>query len=168
MIKNEKEYEYSQECARKFAYSLRALEQDEELKKKDPERWQLSWDVKQSHLMALQAEIAEYDRIKSHDRYTPIILTLDDINYLPQILIKARMASKLSQKELADLAGLTEEQIKRYEDNDYEDASFLDVKFVIDALDIKIQKAEFLVPLNTLRRTPVTKEELICKSLQRT
>lgn len=168
MIKNEKEYEYSQECARKFAYSLRALEQDEELKKKDPEGWQLSCDVKQSHLIALQAEIAEYDRLRSHQSYTPITLTLEDLDYLPQILIKARMAAKLSQKELADLAGLTEEQIKRYEENDYEDASFLDVKFVINALDIKIQKTEFLVPLDTLRRTPVTKEELLLKSFQRT
>jgi hypothetical protein len=45
--------------------------------------------------------------------------------------------------------------------NDYEDASFIDVKFVIDALDIKIQKGEFLIPLDTLRRTPITKEELL-------
>lgn len=161
MIKNEKQYEYTQECARKFEYSIRALKQDEELKKKDPEGWQLSCDVKQSHLMALQTEIAEYDRLTSHDRHTPIILTLDDIDYLAQILIKARMAAKLSQKQLADLAGLTEEQIKRYEDNDYEDASFMDVRFVIYALEIKIQKGEFLVPLDTLRRTPVTKEELL-------
>jgi hypothetical protein len=37
------------------------------------------------------------------------------------------------------------------------------------ALDIKIQKGEFLVPLDTLRRTPVTKEELrSSKSLQKT
>lgn len=71
------------------------------------------------------------------------------------------MAAKLSQHELASLAGLTEEQIKRYEDNDYENASFLDMKFVIDALDIKIQKGEFLIPLDTLRRTPITKEELL-------
>jgi hypothetical protein len=62
---------------------------------------------------------------------------------------------------LADLAGLKEEQIKSYENNDYEDASFLDVRFVIDALGIKIQKGEFLVSLDTLRRTPVTKEELL-------
>ena len=48
-----------------------------------------------------------------------------------------------------------------HEDNDYEDASFLEVISVIDALEIQIQKGEFLVPLDTLRRTPVTKEELL-------
>lgn len=40
MIKNEKQYEYSQECAQRFEYSIKALEQDEELKRKDPEGWQ--------------------------------------------------------------------------------------------------------------------------------
>jgi transcriptional regulator with XRE-family HTH domain len=114
--------------------------------------------------MALQAEISEYDRLTSHDSHTPIMLTLKDIDYLPQILIKARMAAKLSQKELADLAGITEEKIKRYEDNNYENASFLDVRFVIDALEIPVQKSEFRVHLDTLRRTPVTKEELLFSS----
>jgi hypothetical protein len=47
-----------------------------------------------------------------------------------------------------------------HEDNDCEDASFLEVISAIYALEIiKIQKGEFLVPLDTLRRTPVTKEE---------
>lgn len=37
MIKNEKQYEYSQECARKFEYSIKMLDQDEALKNKDPD-----------------------------------------------------------------------------------------------------------------------------------
>ena len=58
------------------------------------------------------------------------------------------------------------EQIQQYEDKDYEDASFIDVLAVFDALDIKIQAGKFLVPLNTLRRTPITKEELLSSSLK--
>ncbi|BAZ14986.1 hypothetical protein NIES4071_68560 [Calothrix sp. NIES-4071] len=160
MIKNEKQYEYSKDCARRFKYSIAVIEKDEAFKQKDPEGWQLDIDVKKSHLMALQAEIAEYELLTSHDGQTPIVLRLDDIDYLAQILIKARMAAKLSQKELADLTGLPVEKIKQYEDDDYASASFLDVRYVIDALDIQIQTGEFLLPLDTLRRTPVTKEEL--------
>lgn len=160
MIKNEKQYEYSKECAKKFEYSIALIEQDEE-RKKDLERWKLSRGGLQCHLDKLQAEIAEYEMLTSHDSQTPIVLKLDDIDYLAQILIKARMAAKLSQKELAALAGLTEEKIKQYEHDDYASASFLDVRFVIDALDIQIQTGEFLLPLDTLRRTPVTKEELL-------
>ncbi|BAZ14991.1 hypothetical protein NIES4071_68610 [Calothrix sp. NIES-4071] len=160
MIKNEKQYEYSKDCARRFEYSIAVIEKDEAFKQKDPEGWQLDIDVKKSHLMALQTEIVEYETLTSHDSQTPMVLRLDDINYLAQILIKARMAAKLSQKELADLTGLTEDKIKQYEDDDYSSASFLDVRYVIDALDIQIQTGEFLLPLDTLRRTPVTKEEL--------
>ena len=161
MIKNEKEYQFTQEIVGEFEKSVADQERDEARKKNDPEGWELIRGSLQCHLDKLKAEVAEYERLTSHDRHTPIVLKLDDIDDLPQILIKARMAAKLSQQELAKLAGLTEEQIKRYEDNDYEDASFLDVKFVIDALDIKIQKGEFLIPLGTLRRTPITKEELL-------
>ena len=80
MIKNQKEYESSQECARKFEDGLQALERDEELKKKDPNGWQLSRDVKQSHLMALQAEIAEYETLINCDRNRLISIKLESIN----------------------------------------------------------------------------------------
>jgi transcriptional regulator with XRE-family HTH domain len=164
MIKNEKQYEYTKECATKFAYSIALMEQDEDRKRNDPERWELNRGALQCHLDKLQAEVTEYETLTSHDSQTPIVLRLDDIDYLAQILIKARMAAKLSQKELAALAGLTEEKIKQYEHDDYASASFLDVRFVIDALDIQIQTGEFLLPLDTLRRTPVTKEELLSSS----
>lgn len=161
MIKDEKQYKFTQELAREFEASIAALERDEVRKKNDCDGWELIRSSLKCHLDKLKSEIAEYEMLTSHDRHTPIVLTLNDIDYLAQILIKTRMAAKLSQKQLADLAGLTEEQIKRYEDNDYEDASFLDVRFVINALEIEIKKCEFLVPLDTLRRTPVTKEELL-------
>ena len=88
------------------------------------------------HVDKLNSEIAEYERLTSHDRHQPILLKLEDIDDFAKILIKARMAAKLTQKELAALSGLTEEQIGRYEDNDYQDASFLDVLSVISDLEI--------------------------------
>ncbi len=42
MIKNQKQYEYSQECARILEAVIKALDQDESLKKKDPDSWQLA------------------------------------------------------------------------------------------------------------------------------
>lgn len=160
MIKNENEYEYSKECARRFKESIFLLDRDEEMKQKDFERWQMNRDAKQYRLDKLQAEIAEYQNLTSHHSHTPIVLTLDNIYYLPQVLIKARIAAKLSQKELAALAGLTEEQIKYYEDKDYDGANFTDVMGVFLALDMKVH-GEFLIPLDTLRRTPIKKEELL-------
>ncbi|HIK12338.1 MAG TPA: helix-turn-helix transcriptional regulator [Oscillatoriaceae cyanobacterium M33_DOE_052] len=161
MIKDEKQYKLTQQLVGEFEKSLAAIEKDEHRIKADPDGWEIIRGSLKYHVDKLTAEIAEYERLISHDRHEPIPLTIENFNDLPQILIKARIAAKLSQKELADLAGITTEQIQRYEDNDYEDASFLEIKFVIDALDIKIHKGELIVPLDTLRRTPVTKEELL-------
>jgi transcriptional regulator with XRE-family HTH domain len=160
MIKNEQQYHRTKEWLQKFEQSVAEIDNNESLKA-DPTRWQLYRDAYQSQVDEFNEEIEEYERLINHDFNTPIVLKIDDVNHLPRLIIKARMAAKLSQKELANLAGLTEEQIQQYEDKDYEGASFLDVLAVFDALDIKVQTGEFLVPLDTLRRTPVTKEELL-------
>ncbi|MGK7901466.1 MAG: helix-turn-helix domain-containing protein [Hormoscilla sp.] len=152
MIKDEKQYDFTKEQAHKFELTIAQWHQDEEKKKKDPDYWQVYHDYLQGILDTLREEIAEYEMLIAHDRTTPLVLKLDDPNYLPQILIKARMGAKMSQKELADLSGLTEEQICEYEAKNYHTASVLDLFAVIDALDLKIKTCEFLVPLDTLRR----------------
>lgn len=166
MIRNEQEYRNTLYWLERFEQSIAELDNNESLKA-DFKRWKLQRDSYQSQVEDLKEQIREFETLTHHDSQTPIVLTLDEINNLPQLLIKARMAAKLSQKELADLAGMTEEKIHKYEDKDYEDASFLDVMAVVDALDIKIQSGEFLIPLDTLRRTPITKEELLSKSRQK-
>ena len=161
MIKNEKEYEYSKECARRFQESISLLDKDHEMKQNDHEKWQMNRDVKQYRLDKLNVEIAEYENLTYHDSHTPIVLTIDDIYHLPQLLIKARIAAKLTQKQLAELASLTEEQIKYYEERDYDGANFSDVMGVFLALEMQVKSGEFLIPLDTLRRTPIKKEELL-------
>ena len=141
MIKNEKEYEYSQECARRFEYSIKSLEQDEELKKKDPEGWQLSRDVKQSHLIALQAEIAEYERLINCDKSQRIQIKVESLNKLPDALIKARIAAKMSQQELAEILGIEEQRVKQYEDTDYQCASFGEILEVSTVLGVEFATA---------------------------
>ncbi|HAX77905.1 MAG TPA: DNA-binding protein [Cyanobacteria bacterium UBA11372] len=164
MIKNDQQYKFTQHLAERFQKSIAAMDRDEERKKNDPDGWELLRSASQCHLDKLQAEIAEYEMLISHDSHTPIVLELDNLYYLPQILIKARIAAKLSEKELGALTGLTEEQIKSYEHNDYENASYVHVGFVMDALDIKIKKCEFLIPLDTLRRKPFNKEDFLSSS----
>jgi len=141
MIKNEKEYEYSKECARKFEYSITVVEQDKAWKQRDHERWQLDIDVKKSHLMALQEEITEYERLINCDKSQPLKIQVENFNKLPDVLIKARIAAKMSQKELADLLGIEEQRIKECEDKDYQDASFSEILEVSAALGVEFDKA---------------------------
>lgn len=165
MIKNQDEYTITQQWVQQFEGSLAQLERNENEKAiNDPELRQIYLNEIERKLEDLKKNLQEYQNLTSHDPRTPILFKIDEINQLPELLIKSRIAAKLSQKELADLAGLTEEQIKQYEEKDYEDASFLDVLGVFEALDIQIQQGLFLVPLDTLRRTPITKEELLSSS----
>lgn len=159
MIKNEKQYEYSQECARKFQYSIKALEQDEELKKKDPEGWQLSCDVKQSHLMALQAEIAEYERLINCDQSQPIQIKVESINKLPDALIKARIAAKISQQELAQILGIEEQRVKQYEDTDYQCASFVEILEVSTVLGVDFETAVMQVDFEEIEAVKQSAEK---------
>ena len=57
---------------------------------------------------------------------------------LPAVLIKARIAQGLSQKDLADRIGLKEQQIHRYEATDYTSASLARIKDVIRALGVEM------------------------------
>ncbi|MFW5666594.1 MAG: helix-turn-helix domain-containing protein [Coleofasciculus sp.] len=163
MIKTEKQYHSTQEWLHKFEHTVSQIENNETLKA-DPRRQKFYRDSYQSQVVELREQIMEYETLTTHDPKTPLTLNLEDINDLPLLLIKARMAAKLSQKELADLAGLEEAQIQEYEENDYETASFIDVMSVFYALDITVKKGEFIVPLDTLRRTPITQEELLSKT----
>jgi len=158
MIKTQDEYSITQRWIQQFEGSLAQLERNENEKaKNDPELRQIYMNEIQKKLEDLKRNLQEYQNLTSHDPRTPILFKIDEINQLPELLIKSRLAAKISQKELANLAGLTEEKIKQYEEKDYEDASFIDVLGVCEALDIQIEEGLFRVPLDTLRRTTITK-----------
>ncbi|MEG3976525.1 helix-turn-helix transcriptional regulator [Microcoleus sp. herbarium8] len=159
IIKNQKQYEYSQECDRKFAYSIRSLDQDEELKKTDPDGWQLSRDVKQSHLMALQAEIVEYERLINCDKIQPIQIQVESINKLSDALIKARIAAKISQQELAQILGIGEQRVRQYEDTDYQCASFVEILQVSTVLGVEFETAVMRVDFEEIEAVKESAEK---------
>lgn len=56
---------------------------------------------------------------------------------MPDALIKARIAAKMSQKELADRIGFDEERIKQCEKTNYGSASFHEMIQISAALGLK-------------------------------
>ena len=141
MIKDELEYEVTREWADRFQKAISILDRDEELKNKDPERWQIDRGVKECHLIALQSEIDEYERLINCDKSQPIEITVENLNQLPDALIKARIAAKMSQKELADRIGFDEERIKECEKTDYQCANFVELLEVSAALGLDLTTA---------------------------
>ncbi len=65
-------------------------------------------------------EIEEYKKLKNTD-INDLKFNLSD---LAKVIVALRISSNLTQKELADKVGLQEQQIQRYEDQNYEKASF--------------------------------------------
>jgi chromosome segregation ATPase len=148
MIKNDIEYEFSKEQAAKFEQAIAFLKTDKAKLEREPMALQSLIDSHQSQLESIQDEIVEYETLIAHDSIQPVVLALDDINQLSEILIKARIALKMTHKELAFLCDRTEQQIKAYEDKEYQNASFVDVLTVINALGIQLDQGKFLVSLD--------------------
>ena len=141
MIKDEKQHGYSKDWAMKFADSISIIEKDEAWKQRYPEGWQLDIDVKRSHFMALKEEIDEYENLINCDNNQPIKIQVENFNKLPDVLIKARIAAKMTPKELADILGIEEQRIKECEDKDYQCASFCEILEVSAALGVEFDNA---------------------------
>ncbi|MEI8375672.1 MAG: helix-turn-helix transcriptional regulator [Planctomycetota bacterium] len=138
MISNERQYRITKAHAEKFS---RALQEATAHSGVDPLLEKLERDALSSQLHDLEQELQEYEMLRSGEES---VLTLDSFAELPHALIKARVASGLTQKDLADRLGLKEQQIQRYEATDYTAASVRRLKQVIEALDIRVHADVFL------------------------
>ena len=125
---------------RRFQQSVSELDSNESLKS-EPTRWKLHRDSYQSQIDELKAEIAEYERLINCDRSRPILIKIESLNKLPDVLIKARIAAKVSQQELAQRLGVDEQRVKQYEDTDYQCASFVEILEVGTALGVEFETA---------------------------
>lgn len=141
MIKDELEYAVSQEWVEKFKRSIAAMDRDEEAKQKDFLKWDAGRGSLVCHLEKLEAEIAEYERLISCDKSQSIEIVVEDLTKLPDALIKARLAAKMSEKELAEIVEIDEERIKECERKNYQCASFVEILEISCALGLEFKTA---------------------------
>ena len=95
----------------------------------------------ESQLADLEAELREYEELKSADH--PVI-NINSLDELADGLIKARIAGGLSQKALAARMGLKAQQIQRYETERYNSASYQRLCEVAQALGMQVVINVFL------------------------
>jgi ribosome-binding protein aMBF1 (putative translation factor) len=133
MIKNERQYLVTKAEAEKFA---KALQDAEARSYSDPLLAQLERDSLRSQLEELRSDLEEYDRLRS-GQVTDI--NVESFDQFPKALIQARIASGLSQKDLADRLALKEQQIQRYEATDYSAAGLARIMEVVKALKSNIK-----------------------------
>jgi HTH-type transcriptional regulator / antitoxin HipB len=118
MIQNEYQYKVSQGKIREIEQAL-----DQLTKEKDflhPRQFQMRKNGLQGILAEIQEEIKNYGELKEN----PTFIEIDSFAEIPVALIKARIALGMTQKDLAEKLGMKEQQIQRYEANQYGSAGF--------------------------------------------
>lgn len=122
MITNERQYRITKRKAERFVQAL------DEFNEKERERADLSQRVIQAERKGIEAqltslleEIEEYERVKKEGVSNLMVTTIDE---LPILLIKARIASDMTQRELAEQLHMKEQQIQRYEADRYASVSY--------------------------------------------
>jgi ribosome-binding protein aMBF1 (putative translation factor) len=138
MIKNEKQYRVTQSQVKKFEEALTQLTQNlSKTEEVHPLLFKAQQDALQSQLKDLREELLEYEALKSGQRE---VLELHSLDELPTFLIKARIVSGFTQKELAEKIGIKEQQIQRYEATEYASASFTRILEIVHILGIQIRQ----------------------------
>lgn len=143
MIKNEKQYKTTKSRKQEFLKSLDVinLSADNVLLK------DLMSKSLKSQIETFDREILEYEKLKSSK--PRIILT--DICHLPEALIKARIARGLSHSDLAKATGLKEQQIQRYESNNYESANFDRIITIAKCMKVRFDDTKLILEQDELR-----------------
>ena len=132
MIKNEVQYKLTRNSAEGFEQRLNWLRTNPEARAHlDPMIAQAEEESLESMIEELREEIQEYERTKQGQFD---MATLDSVHMVPAALIKARIARGLTHRQLAHILNLKEQQIQRYEANDYMNVDLGKVQEIARAL----------------------------------
>ncbi len=133
MTTNERQYRITKNWLERFASAREGSEkQGEDL---HPRMRQAFRDQYDSQIEELREQLAEYEALR---RGSIAVLELGSLKELPVALIRARIASGLTQRELAERLGLKEQQVQRYEATRYAGASLERIQAVVDALGLQV------------------------------
>ena len=131
MIYSDKQYSVSSAELAKLRQALSAAEA-----RKSDQLWlkKAEIDSVKSQIADIEAELAEYDLLKSGQVSFSKSYALEE---LPHVLVQARIATGMSQTDLAEKLDMKPQQIQRYEATNYMGASLARLIEVSRALGVK-------------------------------
>jgi DNA-binding Xre family transcriptional regulator len=103
----------------------------------DPAMPQLMHDAIASWIETLREQIDHYEKLRDGHITSREITSLHE---LPTALIEARIAAKLTQRQLATRIGLAEQQIQRWEANGYSGVNLDRLQSIADALGVQMHE----------------------------
>lgn len=137
MITNQREYRITKSWIARFEKELAANETRELRPREDPGMRKVVHDAIASEIETLQRQIDHYERLRDGHITSREITSLRD---LPSALIEARIAARLTQRQLAERIGVAEQQVQRWEVNDYSGVGLDRLQGIADALGVQIQE----------------------------
>ncbi len=136
MITNERQYRISKSQANKFREAIKGFDEFALIREGiDPIIAVAQREGLKSQLEDLERSLEHFDALRSGRAGDLEADTFDDVGVK---LIEARIASGLTQKDLAVKLGLKEQQIQRYEQGNYRSASLARISEVVSALDFSV------------------------------
>jgi len=133
MIVNDRQYRNTKAEVGRFEVAL--AHADEQCRDLDPLLHKAMRESLERQVQELREELAEYGALQGGQVAS---LELSSLAELPDALIRGRIASGLTQKDLAARLGLKEQQIQRYEATRYASASLARIQQVADGLGLQI------------------------------
>src|SRR5438876_5605786 len=133
MIKNDRQYRMTKAQIRTFHDALARVGEVALPSDVDPAFEEVQRQALQAQMDDLQLDVQEYEALKAGSITMFDAPTLAD---LPTMLVKARIARGLTQKDLAESLKLQEQQVQRWEANDYAGATIETLNSIADPLQV--------------------------------
>ena len=151
MIRNDKEYRHSKERLSELEAESNKLSSVHRSGRRG-EVTSAVIDTLRMQIDDLEREISEYEDLKEGRLLS---FDADDLDSLGELLTKARIACGLTQAELGELLGITQQQVARYERDGWQKISLWRLAETADALELDLSIRARLPASNTARAAGV-------------
>ncbi|QDC40262.1 helix-turn-helix domain-containing protein [Sphingobium fuliginis] len=133
MIKNQQQYRIARrELAALHHEIASASEQGRQKEKKASQNAETI-----SRISLLETKIQIYERLQARNTH---LLPMESLQDLPELLIAARIARGMTQKDLAEFMGMRQQQIQMYEGERYQSATLGRLSRFADALGVSVHQ----------------------------
>ena len=133
VIPHEKAYQHTKSTVEGFKTFVADYRAHPERSKLSSQKRQMVIEAHESLIEEWSEQMREYEQLKAG----AATLSLRSLADLPTLLVKARLAAGLSQKQLAEKLGLKPQQVSRYEKTGYRGVSLARAEEIADALGVR-------------------------------
>jgi HTH-type transcriptional regulator / antitoxin HigA len=151
MIRNDKEYRHSKEKLSELQAELQGLSSFHRSAERD-EVASAVIDALRMQIEDLEREISEYEDLKEGRLLS---FGADELDSLGELITKARIARGLTQADLGEILGMTQQQVQRYERDGWQKISLWRLAEATEALGLDLSIRARLPASKTARAAGV-------------